>query len=151
MVNVKHSSYEVGSHEADAAGAAGSSSHPVASPDVQAWRPVAAGAVILIGGLGALLYGVLRGELVYVLGTLGVTLLVAGLVDGTGPRYRGSGFALLGVFISAKVLNHLPDAFQRGVAYGALMAAFGVYVIVKQWPKFRASESAETSSGRASR
>ncbi len=144
MVNVKRTSYEP-----EAARAAGGSPHPVASPDVQAWRPLAAGAVILIGGLGALLYGVLRGELVYVLGTLGVTLLVAGLVDGTGPRYRGSGLALLGVFISAKVLNHLPGAFQRGVAYGALMAAFGVYVIVRQWPKYRASAAGDTPSVRA--
>ncbi len=146
MLNVKRTSYEP-----EVARAAGGSPHPVASPDVPAWRPLAAGVVILIGGLGALLYGALRGQLVYVLGTIGLTLLVAGLVDGTGPRYRGAGVALLSVFISVKVLDHLPGAFQRGVAYGASMAAFGVYVIVRQWPKYRASAAGDRPSVRASR
>jgi hypothetical protein len=72
-------------------------------------------------------------------------------VDGTGPRYRGAGVALLSVFVSAKLLDRLPDVFQRGVAYGALMAAFGIYVIVRQWSRYRASEAGETRPAQTSR
>lgn len=113
---------------------------------VAAWRPVAAGAVIVAGGLGALIYGVARGELVYVLGAIGLTLLLAGLVDGRGPRYRGAGVALLSVFVSAKLLDRLPDSFRRGVVYGALMALFGVYVMAKEWPRYRASAAGDGRS-----
>ncbi len=137
-------------HDIDTGGDLPTSSRSGASPDVAAWRPLAAGVIILIGGVGALVYGLARGELIYVLGTIGLTLLVAGLVDGTGPRYRGAGVALLSVFVSAKLLDRLPDAFQRGVVYGALMAAFGVYVIVQQWPKYRAS-AGDRQSRQASR
>lgn len=123
-----------------------SSSNAAAVDDaapVARWRPVAAGAVIVAGGLGALIYGVARGELVYVLGAIGLTLLLAGLVDGRGPRYRGAGVALLSVFVSAKLLDRLPDSFQRGVVYGALMALFGVYVMAKEWPRNRASAAGD--------
>ena len=136
-------------HDGGTAGDAPPSSRAAASPAAAAWRPPAAGFVILIGGVGALVYGLARGELIYVLGTIGLTLLVAGLVDGTGPRYRGAGVALLSVFASAKLLSHLPAAFQRGVAYGALLAAFGIYVIVRQWP--RHSAAGETRSARTLR
>lgn len=139
------------SHGTGPAGDAANSPEAVASRPVAAWRPLVAGVVILIGGVGALVYGLARGQLVYVLGTIGLTLLVAGLVDGTGPRYRGAGVALLSVFVSAKLLDHLPDAFRRGVAYGALMAAFGIYVIAQQWPRYRASAAGETRSAQASR
>lgn len=145
MINVK--SFSRGGSASDGAVP---SSGSATSPAVAAWRPLAAGVVILIGGVGALVYGLARGELVYVLGTIGLTLLVAGLVDGTGPRYRGAGVALLSVFVSAKLLDRLPDAFQRGVVYGALMAGFGVYVIVQQWPRYRAS-AGERQSGQAPR
>jgi hypothetical protein len=138
-------------HDVDTGGDVPTSSRSVASPDVAAWRPLAAGVVILIGGVGALVYGLARGELIYVLGTIGLTLLVAGLVDGTGHLYRGAGVALLSVFVSAKLLDRLPDFFQRGVAYGALMAAFGIYVIVKQWLGYRASAAGETRSAQTSR
>jgi len=144
MINLKTRPHDVGT-----AGDAPLSSRSAASSDVAPWRPLAAGVVILIGGVVALVYGLARGELVYVLGTIGLTLLVAGLVDGTGPRYRGAGVALLSVFVSAKLLSHLPDAFQRGVAYGALMAAFGIYVIVRQWPLY--SAAGETGSARTRR
>ncbi len=113
-------------------------------PAVAAWRPLAAGVAILIGGVVGLVYGLARGELVDVLGIIGLTLLVAGLVNGTGPRYRGAGVALLSVFVSAKTIDRLPDVFQRGVAYGALMAAFGIYVIVQQWSQYQASRADET-------
>ena len=145
MLDVNQSSGDV-----DAAGASKKSSRPALSPGVAGWRPLAAGAVIVVGGVGALIYGVARGELVYVLGTIGLTLLVAGLVDGTGPRYRGAGVALLSVFISAKLLDRLPDVFQRGVAYGALMVAFGVYVLVKEWSKYRGAAAADEPRPRRS-
>ena len=145
MLNLKTGSGEVA--EADGAPASARST----SPAVAAWRPLAAGFVILIGGIGALIYGLARGELVYVLGTIGLTLFVAGLVDGTGPRYRGAGVALLSVFVSAKLIDRLPDFFQRGIAYGALMAAFGISVIVRQWSRYRTSSAAETRSAQTSR
>jgi len=144
MINLKPRSHNVAT--ADDVPISGST----ASPPVAAWRPLVAGVVILIGGVGAVVYGLARGQLVYVLGSIGLTLLVAGLVDGTGPRYRGAGVALLSVFVSAKLLDRLPDAFQRGVAYGALMAAFGIYVIVQQWPRYRASAPGETRSAETS-
>ncbi len=144
MINLKARPRDGGT-----AGDASLSSRSAASPDVAPWRPLAAGVVILIGGVGALVYGLARGELVYVLGTIGLALLIAGLVDGTGPRYRGAGVALLSVFVSAKLLSRLPDVFQRGVAYGALMAAFGIYVIVRQWPLY--SAAGETGSARTRR
>lgn len=125
------------------------SPNPAAVDDVAhvaRWRPFAAGAVIVAGGLGALIYGVVRGDPVYVLGAIGLTLLLAGLVDGRGPRYRGAGVALLSVFVSAKLLDRLPDSFRRGVAYGALMALFGVYVMAKEWPRNRASAGDEGST-----
>jgi hypothetical protein len=102
--------------------------------------------VIVVGSLGALIYGVARGELVYVLGAIGLTLLLAGLVDGSGPRYRGAGVALLSVFVSAKLLDRLPDSFRRGVVYGALMVLFGAYVMAKEWPKYRASTAGDGRS-----
>lgn len=112
-------------------------SRAAVSATVAAWRPLAAGAIILVGGAGALIYGAVQGQLVYVVGTLGLTLFVAGLVDGTGVRYRGAGTGLLLVFASSKALEHLPRAFQRGVAYGALVAAYGAYVVVREWPNLR--------------
>lgn len=95
-------------------------------------RPVLAGVVIAVGGAVAAAVGVWQGELVNVLGILGVTLFVAGLVDGTGLRYRGAGTALLLVFASAKVIDDAPQAFKKGWAYGALLALYGLYVVVRQ-------------------
>lgn len=107
------------------------------SATVPAWRPLLGGAIILVGGAGALAYGAVRGELVYVLGTLGLTLLLAAFVDGTGVRYRGAGTGLMFVFVSAKVLQHLPRAFQRGAGYGALVALYGGYVVVRESANLR--------------
>lgn len=113
-------------------------SHPrLASPPVDeasgtGRRPVLAGMVIAVGGAVAAAVGVWQGELVNVLGVLGLTLLVAGLVDGTGLRYRGAGTALLLVFASAKVIDDATQAFKKGWVYGALLALYGLYVVVRQ-------------------
>ena len=119
-------------------------SRAAVSATVAAWRPLVAGAIILVGGAAALTYGAVEGELVYVLGTLGLTLFVAGLVDGTGVRYRGAGTGLLLVFISSKILEHLPRAFQRGAGYGALVAIYGAWVVVQEWPNLRRRAGRET-------
>lgn len=126
-------------------------SRAAVSATVAPWRPLAAGAIILAGGAGALIYGAVQGELIYVVGTLGLTLFVAGLVDGTGLRYRGAGTGLLLVFASAKTIEHLPRAFQRGVAYGALVAIYGAYVVVQEWPNLRRSTAVKPRSEPSSR
>lgn len=95
-------------------------------------RPTLAGMVIAVGGAVAAAVGAWQGELLNVLGVLGLTLFVAGLVDGTGMRYRGAGTALLLVFASAKVIDDAPQAFKKGWAYGALLALYGLYVVVRQ-------------------
>ncbi len=95
-------------------------------------RPIVARMVIAVGGAAAVVVGAWQGELVNVLGVLGLTLFVAGLVDGKGMRYRGAGTALLLVFASAKVTDDAPQAFKKGWAYGALLALYGLYVVVRQ-------------------
>ncbi len=65
----------------------------------------------------AVIMGAFQCNLLNVVGLLGATLFVAGVVNGAG-RYRGAGVSLLVVFWSAKVISEAPKGFQRASDMG---------------------------------
>ncbi len=72
------------------------------------WRPAAAGAVIAAGGAVVVLLGVAGAELIDIVLTIGLIMLVAGFVDGSGRRYRGSGvgFTTVGIIPRLSTASH---------------------------------------------
>ena len=110
-------------HQGDAAN--------VTTPVIAPWRPVAAGAVMVLGGLVATFAGVIGRELLDVLLIAGITLFVAGLFDGTGRRFRGPGTGFLIVAISAKFLFDPVPSLAKGWPYGVFLLAWGAWVMYR--------------------
>ena len=94
------------------------------------WRPLAAGVVVLLGGVAATVLGVIGTELVNVLLAAGITLVAAGLVDGTGRRFRGAGTGLVIVAVSAKLIDSV-TALSQGWPYGVFLVLWGSWVILR--------------------
>lgn len=94
------------------------------------WRPLAAGVVVLLGGVVATVLGLIGTELVNVLLAAGITLFAAGLVDGTGRRFRGAGTGLIVVAVSAKLIDSVA-ALREGWPYGVFLVLWGCSVILR--------------------
>lgn len=94
------------------------------------WRPLAAGVVVLLGGVAATVLGLIGTELVNVLLAAGITLVAAGLVDGTGRRFRGAGTGLVIVAVSAKLIDSV-TALSQGWPYGVFLVLWGAWVILR--------------------
>lgn len=98
---------------------------------VAPWRPVAAGGVIAAGGALVLILGLVGVELLNILLVLGLTMLLAGFVDGTGRRYRGPGVGLTIVGIVPRLFDAAPW-LSDGWAFGIFLVAYGLYVAVQR-------------------
>lgn len=107
-------------------GADDSATKPAPAP----WRPLAAGVIVLIGGVLATVLGLTGTVLVDILLASGITLFVAGLVDGTGRRFRGAGTGLVIVAVSAKLLDSV-SWLNEGWPYGVFLVLWGLSVIVR--------------------
>lgn len=94
---------------------------------VAPWRPVAAGGVIAAGGALIVALGVAGAELINILLIAGLTLMVAGFLDGTGRRYRGPGLGLTIVGIVPRLFDSAPW-LQDGWAFGVFLLVYGAYV-----------------------
>lgn len=99
--------------------------------DVVWWRPAAAGAVLALGGVIILLQALINAELVDILLTIGLSMLVAGFMDGTGRRYRGPGIALTSVAIIARFVGDV-SWLAEGWGFGIFLVAYGAYVVVER-------------------
>lgn len=108
-------------------------------------RTVAAGALLLLGGIIGVIDASIQHSVFYFLGIGGATLLVAGFVDGTKIRYRGPGTAMLLTFVTGQFLvKWLPDkplGMTRveflGFCYAVLFAGYGFYVVVRETMRLR--------------
>jgi len=89
-----------------------------------------AGVILLLGGIVATVLGLTGTQLVDILLVAGITLFVAGLIDGTGRRYRGAGTGLVIVAVSAKLLDSV-SWLNEGWPYGAFLVLWGLWVIVR--------------------
>lgn len=103
----------------------------VTTPVIAPWRPVAAGAVIALGGLVATIAGLSGWELINILLIAGVTLFIAGLFDGTGRRFRGPGTGLIIIAISVKFLFGPVPSLAKGWPYGVFLLAWGAWVMYR--------------------
>jgi hypothetical protein len=112
----------------------------ITTPIIAAWRPVAAGGVIALGGIVAIVAGLVGWELVDILLIAGITLFIAGLLDGTGRRFRGPGTGFLIIAISTKFVFDPVPSLREGWPYGAFLLVWGVWVI------YRSSTSQERIS-----
>jgi hypothetical protein len=104
---------------------------PGGSEVVAPWRPAAAGIVIAAGGDLVVVLGLVGVELIDILLVLGLTMLVAGFVDGTGRRYRGAGIGLTTVGIIPRFFGDAPW-LQEGWAFGIFLIAYGSYVALRR-------------------
>ncbi len=108
-------------------------------------RTVAAGAVLLVGGIIGVIDASIQHSVFYFLGIGGTTLLVAGFVDGTRIRYRGPGIAMLVTFVTGQfLLKWLPDKPLGmtqleflGFCYAVAFAGYGLYVLVRETVRLR--------------
>lgn len=104
---------------------------PDSSEVVASWKPVAAGGVIAVGGALIVALGLAGQELINILLIAGLTMLVAGFLDGTGRRYRGPGLGLTIVGIVPRLFDSAPW-LQEGWAFGIFLLAYGAYVAVSR-------------------
>lgn len=111
---------------------------PGSSEVVAPWRPVAAGIVIAAGGALVVVLGLVGVELIDILLVLGLTMLLAGFVDGTGRRYRGPGIGLTTVGIVPRFFGNAPW-LQEGWAFGIFLMACGSYVALRRRQEERTS------------
>ncbi len=108
-------------------------------------RTVAAGALLLLGGIIGVIDASIQHSAFYFLGIGGATLLVAGFVDGTRIRYRGPGIAMLVTFVTGQfLLKWLPDKPLGmtqleflGFCYAVAFAGYGLYVLVRETVRLR--------------
>lgn len=98
---------------------------------VAPWRPAAAGGVIAAGGALLVVLGIVGVELLNIVLVAGLTMLVAGIVDGTGRRYRGPGVGLTTVGIVPRFFDAIPW-LADGWAFGVFLLAYGAYVAVQR-------------------
>ncbi len=98
---------------------------------VAPWRPVAAGGVIAAGGVLVLALGLAGVGLLNILLVIGLTLLGAGFLDGTGRRFRGTGVGLTIVGIVPRLFDSAPW-LQEGWAFGIFLLAYGAYVALSR-------------------
>ncbi len=77
-------------------------------------------------------------ELIDILLVLGLTMLLAGFVDGTGRRYRGPGIGLTTVGIVPRFFGNAPW-LQEGWAFGIFLMACGSYVALRRRQEERTS------------
>lgn len=119
----------------------GTRSDRTPDPTVPAWRPVAAGVVLALGGLATVALTFAEVELIDVVLAVGVTMFVAGLVDGTGRRYRGAGTGLMMVGVIPRYLDDLPASgtwFSNGRFLAVFLVLWGLYAAYRSWTARRA-------------
>ncbi|HWH33858.1 MAG TPA: hypothetical protein VNT56_00885 [Acidimicrobiales bacterium] len=103
---------------------------PAGAP-VAPWRPVAAGAVIAAGGVLILLQALIGADLIDIVLVLGLAMLVAGFLDGTGRRFRGPGVALVSVGIIGRFVGDT-SFLGEGWGFGVFMLIYGAYVVLER-------------------
>jgi hypothetical protein len=104
---------------------------PDSTEVVAPWRPAAAGGVIAAGGAIALIVALIGTDLINIVLIAGLTLLIAGFVDGTGRRYRGTGVGLTIVGIVPRLFDSA-SWLQEGWIFGLFLLAYGAYIVVSR-------------------
>lgn len=104
---------------------------PDSTEVVAPWRPAAAGGVIAAGGALILIIALIGTDLINIVLAAGLTMLIAGFLDGTGRRYRGPGIGLTIVGIVPRLFDSA-SWLQEGWIFGVFLLAYGIYVGVSR-------------------
>lgn len=104
---------------------------PDSTEVVAPWRPAAAGGVIAAGGALIVIIALAGTELINVVLAAGVTLLIAGFLDGTGRRYRGPGIGLTIVGIVPRLFDSA-SWLREGWFFGIFLLAYGAYIVINR-------------------
>lgn len=128
-----------GGHPSDRRGALGwigdllvGQGAPGSGEVVAVWRPAAAGAVVAAGGALIVVLGLVGAQLIDIVLIAGLTMLIAGFVDGTGRRYRGPGVGLTVVGIMPRLFDTV-SWLRDGWAFGVFMLVYGAYIALRRW------------------
>lgn len=124
-------------------------------------RAVTASVIVVLGGVLATILGLFGpanyhlgytvGHLLMVLVVSGITLTVAGIVDG-GRRYLSAGVSLLYVAVSATIIDRLPGWWSQGWVYGVLFIVWGGVAAIRllsQRSRQATADHASTDGARA--
>ncbi len=78
------------------------------------------------------LLGVAGAELIDIVLTIGLNMLVAGFVDGSGRRYRGPGVGFTTVGIIPRLFDSVAW-LAEGWAFGLFLIRYGASVGLRRW------------------